>query len=233
MKKLLIVLFGIVVLVFVGFVYLGVVPVISPLFARPMDLGVKKDPLLVESLDQSLGLSNQVQNRESKTLADIKYSGAKEVEVVLDSDQISSIIEAWTNYPNSPVSDIQVRVNADGSAEIAGMLKISAAASLAKQLGYSDQEIESARSWAKFVANDIPFYAKASGGVTNNQVEINPAQLKLGQINVPSSILEPASAALADVIERRIAQVPQASVEEVSLANSQVRFVGTVPEVVE
>lgn len=233
MKKILMVFVVLIALVVAGLTYLGVVPVLSPLFAKPMDLGVKKDPLLVDSLDQTLGLSNKVADRESKTLADISYSGSKQVEVVLDSDQISSIIQAWTDYPNSPVSDVQIRVNPDGSAEISGMLKISAAVDLARQLGYTDQEIESARSWAKFVANEIPFYAKASGGVVSNVVEINPQQLKLGQINVPTAILEPASQAIADVIERRVSKIPGASIDEVTLANSQVRFVGTVPEVVE
>jgi hypothetical protein len=153
--------------------------------------------------------------------------------VQFSSVELTSILAFWKqrNYA-LPIRDVQVRINQDGTGEVSGILELSTALSVARSLGYTDREIEQAKSYAQHISGDLPFYVKGVGVVQNNQVTLAPTAFSLGRVSVPSVITKLAASAVSDMIERRIAKVGGISIQEFSLGQGQVHLVGTVPDTI-
>jgi len=103
---------------------------------------------------------------------------------------------------------------------------------LAKNLGYSDSDIEQGKQYVQYVAGDLPFYVKGTGGMTNNTLSINPSTFQIGRVTVPESITKPVAVAVGDMIERRISQIGGANIQEASFKSGSFRLVGSVPETI-
>ncbi len=219
MKKFLIGIFVLVLVIFAGLVYLGVVPVLSGYIAKPIDLGIKADTTLVTAFEAKYGKPNG--------------SGKVNLDVDLSSEEVTSIFAVWeTRDPNFPLHNVQIRFNSDGSGEASGLLKVSTAISLAKNLGYSDSDIEKGKSYVKYVAGDLPFYVKGTGGMQSNMLSINPSTFQLGRVTVPDSITKPTSEVVSDMIDRRIKQIGGANIQDASFPSGKFHLSGSVPETI-
>ncbi len=216
MKKLLIGLLVLVVLVVIGLSYIGFMPVLSGLIAKQVDLGVKVDPTFVSAFESKYGTSSA--------------TGKVDLNVELSSQEVTSIFATWEARDKFfPLHNVQIRFNPDGTGEASGFLKVSTAVSLAKNLGYSDSDIEKGKKYVQFVAGDLPFYVKGKGGMNNNVLSIDPSTFQLGRVTVPDSITKPAASAVSDMIERRINQIGGADIKEADFKSGALKLVGTVP----
>lgn len=216
MKKLLIFLLILILIPVALLAYLGVVPGISKYVTKPVDLGVKADKSLVTAFETKYGEKNG--------------TGKVKLDVNLTSEEITSVFAVWEDRDiYFPLKDVQVRFNPDGTGEASGYLKIGTAVSLAKNLGYSDSDIAKGKEYIKYVSGDLPFYVKGTGGMTSNQLSINPSTFRLGRVTVPDSITTPASHAVGDMINRRIKQIGGADIQDASFKNGSFHLSGTVP----
>lgn len=219
MKKLLIGLIIIVLLGVAALSYIGVMPVFSKYLAKQVDLGVKVDPAFVTALE----------SKYSPTTT----NGKVDLNVNLSSTEVTSIFATWESRDKYfPLHNVQIRFNPDGTGEASGFLKISTAISLAKNLGYSDSDIEKGKTYIKYVAGDLPFYVKGTGDMANNTLSINPTTFQIGRITVPGSITAPVAVAVGDMIERRINQIGGANIQEASFKSGSLHLVGSVPETI-
>lgn len=219
MKKLLLFVLILIFAPVAVLVYLGFVPGLSKYVTKPVDLGVKGDPALV-------------------TAFETKYSpkdGSPRVklDVELSSAEVTSIFGVWeTRDKYFPLHAVQVRFNPDGTGEASGYLRIATAVSLAKNLGYTDGDIEKGKQYVQYVAGDLPFYVKGTGGMAKNQLSINPSTFQLGRVTVPDSITTPLKQVVSDMINRRLRQIGGADIEEASFKTGALHLVGTVPSTI-
>jgi hypothetical protein len=219
MKKLLLGLVVLVILVVASLSYLGFMPFLSGFIAKQVDLGVKADPALVTAFESKYGQPNG--------------SGKVDLNVDLSAAEITSIFAVWEERDkNFPLHNVQIRFNPDGTGEASGFLKISTAISLAESLGYSDSDIEKGKQYVRYVAGDLPFYVKGTGGMTNNSLSINPSTFQIGRVTVPDSITNPVAVAVGDMIKRRISQIGGASIQEASFKSGSLHLVGSVPDAI-
>lgn len=219
MKKFLVGLGIFILVVIIILSYLGIMPFFSKYFAKQVDLGVKANPGLVTSFE----------SKYATTAKDGKVS----LDVNLTSTEVTSIFSVWeTRDKNFPLHNVQVRFNPDGTGEASGFLKISTAVSLAKQLGYSDSDIEKGKSYVQYVSGDLAFYVKGTGGISNNVITIDPTTFQLGRISVPESITKMAAVVVEDMVERRIKQIGGADIKEASFKTGTLHLVGSVPETI-
>lgn len=233
MKKLILFLLILILIPVAILAYLGFVPGISSVLAKPKDLGVKADPALFESFNQKHQMKNELPGGVVPSSRQAEFSGSTKLDVTMSSAEITSVLSAWKKRsPSLPIRDVQVRFNPDGTGEISGILEIKTAISIAKSLGYSDADIEKGKSYAQYVSGDLPFYVKGVGGVTNNQIMLNPSTFELGRVTVPSSITAPAAKVVEDVIERRIKQVGGINIESLTMNNGSLQIKGVVPDTV-
>ena len=219
MKKFLLIIL-ILILIPIGIlVYLGFVPGLSPLITKPIDLGIKADPSLVTAF-------------ETKYAVPAGVSTAK-LDVSLYSTEITSVFAVWQQRDKLfPLRDVQIRFNPDGTGEASGYLKLGSAVALAKNLGYTDADINKGKEYIQYISGDLPFYVKGTGGMLNNQLTINPSTFRLGNVTVPSSITTPATRVVGDMITRRLKQIGGANIEEASFKTGVLKLKGTVPSTI-
>lgn len=216
MKKILIGLVVVTLVVLGALSYIGVAPVLSAPFNKPKDLGVKAKPKQVYDME--------------KAYADLDETDKVDVDMTLTSEQVTSVFAVWelrdTNYP---FKNVQVKFSPDGTGEASGIIKLPVVVSLAKSLGYSDTEINSAKKYVQFVAGDLPFYLKGTGAITNNQISMSPAQLQIGKVTVPEQILTPLVSLATDMIERRIEQIGGADIKTANFSDGSFHLDARVP----
>jgi hypothetical protein len=233
MKKLIIIVVVVLATLVGSLAYIGVVPFLSPLIAQPKDLGIDSDPALVAAFDQRNNMKNQIPGGVVPGDRQAEFSGSTKLDVELSSQEVTSILNVWkARSPKLPIRDIQVRFNEDGTAEISGVLEIKTAISIAKSLGYSDGDIQKGKSYAKYVAGDLPFYVKGDGSVLDNAVSLSPTTFQLGRLTVPESITNQAKSVVEDMIEKRIKQVGSIEVESLTHDTGKLQFLGTVPDTI-
>ena len=219
MKKLFIFLLVLIVLVVAGLSYIGVMPFFSKFVAKQVDLGMKADPALVTAFETKYGKRNG--------------TGKIKLNVDLSSQEITSVFAVWgMRNKYFPLYNVQVRFNPDGTGEASGFLKIATGITFAKNLGYSNSEIDKGKEYIKYISGDLPFYIKGTGGMTNNILSINPSTLQIGRVTVPESITKLAAVGLGDMIERRIAQIGGADIKDANFKNGVFHLDGTVPETI-
>lgn len=217
MKKLLFVFLILLVVIVAGLSYIGFMPFLSGFVARQVDLGVKADPTLVTVFEAKYGKPNG--------------TGKVKLNVNLSSKEITSVFAVWESRDKYfPLHNVQVRFNPDGTGEASGFLRIGTAISLAKNLGYSNEDIDKGKEYIKYIAGDLPFYVKGTGGMTDNILSINPSIFQIGRVTVPESITKPAAAAVGDMIERRIKQIGGADIKDASFKSGIFHLDGSVPE---
>ncbi len=209
MKKFLIV---IVILLATGFIA-------SKCLMQPNDLGIKRDSSLVAAFKQ--------RNKMSLIPTDKKV----EINVDMTSEEITAVFALWEEKDkNFTLRNVQIKFNDNGTAEASGYLKIGNAINLAKNLGYSNSDIEKGKEYIKYISGDLPFYVIGTGEIINNSISISPSIFKIGNINVPESITLPASELVKDMIKRRIEQVGGADINEASFKTGKFHLQGLIPE---
>ncbi|KKQ91656.1 MAG: hypothetical protein UU16_C0021G0026 [Candidatus Woesebacteria bacterium GW2011_GWA2_40_7] len=233
MKKLLKILFGLlllfVILVIGALAYIGIVPGL----AKTVDLGAKNDPALVAAFELAHGMKNEVPGGVISAGRLAEFSGQTNLDSVLSANEITSILAYWKKRnPAFPIRNVQVRFNSDGTGEISGILEIRTAINIAKDLDYNDEDIEKGKKYAQYTFGDIPFYVKGIGNVSNNQVALFPTNFRLGKVEVPQSIIKEAIPVIEDAIERRIGQVNGANIQSLDFTKGTLHIVATLPAMV-
>lgn len=214
--------------------YFGLVPGLSKLFVKQKDLGVDATTISVESLYSEMGFVNENLKLTEPTSSNLVYSGTSELNRDFTSEELSSILSSWhDNYTKVPFRNVQVLVSEDGTVEFSAIIVVDQAVELARMLGYTDEQIDTAKKYAKFVSNEIPVYAKGNGGAVNNDVNINASEMRAGNIQVPAEYVSDISSAIEDVIERRAVQIPGLHADNLSFDEGKMNFQGTIPAKVE
>lgn len=209
MKKFLIFILILIVIVFIAFKFI----------VKPQDLGIKTDPTFVSGFESKYGKSDG--------------SGKVNLDVNLADSEITSIFSVWEQRDKDfPLKNVQVKFNSDGIGEASGLIKIGTVVSLAKNLGYSDSEIETGKQYIKYVSGDIPFYVNGTAHMTNNILDINPSSFKIAKISVPDTLITPINQAVSDMIYRRIKQIGGADIKEANFKSGSFHLLGTVPETI-
>ena len=229
MKKILIFL-GVLALLVIGVLaYIGFFPGL----VKSIDLGSKNDPALVSAFEAAHEMKNEVPGGVVPAGRQAEFSGQVALDANLSGNEVTSVLAYWKKRsPNLPIRDVQVRFNSDGTGEASGILEIKTAINIAKFLGYNDEQIATGEKYIKYVAGDVPFYVKGTGGVTNNQVTISPTDFKLGRVEVPKEITTQAAGVVSDAIERRLGQVSGIDVKSLDFSKGSLHIEGTVPDTV-
>lgn len=214
---------------FLALAYTGFVPGVSALFVKQVDLGVVADPQLVAEINEQVG--HEVLLPDSQ-IYEPSYEGEIELDGSYSSQQVTSVLASWSqNYSITPFYNVQVKIHDDGTAEGSGMLKVQEAISLAKQLGYSDEQISQASKYATYINADLPVYVKGSAGVSNNQVSVSTSTIRIGNVTVPADIVGPLTGAVEDAVERKLNQVPSVNIQKMDLSGGKLNLQGKVPQV--
>ncbi len=212
--------------------YVGLVPGLSNVMVKQRDLGIEPDTQQVVEINSQLGHEVQLSSESMPYLGQPHYEGTTEIAASFSEQQVTSVLDSWArNWAITPFSHPQVKINPDGTAEASFILKIQPAIALAKQLGYSDEQIATASKYATFIQGDLPVYAAGVVSVIDNQVSLTMPQLQIGNVSVPTDITSQVVGAVEDAVERRMGQVTNLDVKKLDLNGGKLNIEGTVPQV--
>lgn len=167
-----------------GLGYLGFIPGLSSLFGsdKPRDLGV-----IYTEADRLSGRAKSQMEYVSLANADttpggFQTLGSRPVTAELTSAEITAIMnnKPWKYYP---YKNVQLKFNADGSAEISGVLIKERVAEYGASFGAPKEAIVFVN---KFLPSEPVFYLKGRAALTENKVSLfEPQVFEIGRFPMP------------------------------------------------
>ena len=211
-------------------VFVVAVPILFVVFfanGKPKDLGIKYTPADYQATHQKFGVEvGKLETAPASPKDSIQYSGSKEAKLNLNSVEITSYLNA-SKWVYAPASNVQVKINADGTGEISGTLNINNVLTYVSLITPID-EVQKAID--KFhVPATPPFYAKGTVSVTDNKVNFNVQSLEVAKIPVPQNYVTENTSALNNFATDKLNSIPNLKVRSLTLANGQVNMDATVP----
>lgn len=223
-------LFIILVLIFI-FGLAGFVPGLSTILGtdKPRDLGQK---ITLEDSEKAQIKSGVqlIQLPPNTPVADsYQLSGQKEANFTYNSTEATAIINnrPWKYYP---FSNLQLKINTDGTAEISGIVNMSVFMDYAQSLGYATSDVDKALNEYHIPKINMPFYAKGSAGIIDNKVFFNVTSLEAGRVPVPSSILKSNQGRIESFVQDVVNKQKGFSAKKLVVENGEIVFDGTLPE---
>lgn len=219
------------IIIFAGAAYLGFIPSISDKTIKRVDLGVKNNPKLNQELAKEVGFTNNISTLKNPTKSDFRYEGKLDIERTVTSEQVTSQFNAMSKESYyTPFTNVQVRFNPDGTTETSLDLDIDLVTEVAKQLGYSQSDIDKAKQYVNILTPKVYLYSKFSTEVTDNQITINPNSLQIQNINVPEQFLNPIADVVISIVETKMSTIPNLNVESLKQEGDKMIFKGTIPQ---
>jgi hypothetical protein len=215
--------------------YLGFVPGVASVFGadKPRDLGVKYAQTDVESVNAKAkakleALSVGLPPQQSLKIATGKVPAAASFKGTELTGLVASHESKWSYYP---VSDCQIRVNPDGTAEASGILRVDRAYGYAAATGVPSWVVDEAINRLKITNVNPPFYVKGTGAITNDKVTMDIRQAEIGRFTIPADWIAGNKGQLTSFVEDRV-RAAGISVKSASFDQGALKFDGTVPETV-
>lgn len=213
--------------------YLGFVPGLSSLMGatKARDLGVRyTEADYVSYQTKTGGQFLDYVNAPTNLLSPGKktiFANPEYMNVSLTQEEITAAINL-IGWSWMPLANAQVRLG-DGTIEISGNLNVDQISNFVDFIGgvgYDQASIDNALSWGKRLAGNPPVYIKAAVSVTNNVLNMNVEQVKVGRLSVPMDI---AGKVLNSGTVNALDNTYGLNTESATISSDQLHFVGTSP----
>lgn len=230
LKIVLLVILGLVAGVVLVLGYLGFVPGLSSVFGsdKPRDLGVANDPAVLAQVlsDTKVQLAELQPGLEGS--AGVAFEGQVAIKQGFDSKELTAVMNSC-KWRYCMMSDSQVRVNADGSVEVAGLVHFDRVSGYASRFSMPVDRLNEALSSLKLAPATMPIYVKGRPAATNDAVSLNIERIELGRLPAPQDQVDKYAGEIDGFVESQLAQVPGFSMKSVSVADGNLNFDGTHP----
>lgn len=210
--------------------YFGFVPGVSTIFGSnaPRDLGITYSE---KNFETALNKANvELKKLPENSDKSISYEGSHEVKKSFTSEELTAhaFNKDWIHYP---VQDLQVKINEDGTGEIAGIARIDRLDEFFSAMGFNPGNYKEAMKKAKLPIKNMPFYAKGYGSAKDNTFDLNITTFEIGRFPVPQNILQENKGLVEDFGYAITRNIPGFSVKEAKFENGAIYFDGTLPNI--
>jgi hypothetical protein len=211
--------------------YFGFIPGLSNTLVKQVDLGIENDPQLSLDLRNKTGVQFNIPEEEFPINKDVVYEGVLEIEESLTSEQVTSILNTVkTQHSTIPFSNVQIRINEDGTSEASFNLNIETTVNEARKLGYTEEQIENGKKYLGALGDSVYVYTKLSFDIQNDVLMVNPYAFRIQNFNVPTAITEMVAEVGSRAIENRLSQVTNLSIDSLKQEGDRLNFKGTIPQ---
>ncbi len=230
LKIVALVLLGLVVGVVLVLGYLGFVPGLSSLFGsdKPRDLGVENDPVVLAQVLSETKVQMAELEPGLEGQAGVAFEGQVDIKQGFDSKELTAVMNNC-KWRYCMMSDSQVRVNADGSVEVAGLVHFDRVSGYASRFSMPVDRLNQALDALKLAPSTMPIYVKGRPSATDDQVGLNIEKIELGRLPAPQDQVDTYAGEIDNFVESQLAQVPGFSMKSVKVAGGELNFDGTHP----
>jgi hypothetical protein len=211
--------------------YLGIVPGVSSLFGsnKPKNLGVTFTSQDLTDAQSKAGTQIVTLSPNLPPSQSISFSGQKNVNTTFTQGEFN----AWMdNSWDDALLGCQLKIDSDGTAEFSGVLHTDRIKSFEEAMGVSASDMSVIDKYVRFIKGNPAIYIKGTGSVVNGQINLDVQQMKVGNLSVPSGIIQDNEGSLISFMQKMIDQIPGLSINNAAFVNGAVHFDGTLPAVV-
>lgn len=211
--------------------YFGFIPGLNRVFGsdRPQDLGVAYTQA---DFDQGLlksGMTLSALPPTTPAADSLQFQGSHPVDVWYSPAELTA--HAYKPvWRDAPLTQVQILIHPDGTAEASGLVSVDLTTAYLIRLGISPEAISQAKAKFHIPSTTIPFYVKGTASVTDNQVSLEPAQVKLARLPIPGNIVTSLTPGAENLAEQIIDSVPGLYAAALRLENGRLYFQGTLPD---
>lgn len=217
--------------------YLGFVPGVSTIFGsdKPRDLGVSwtKDDYnrtltqtKVEVLTEEMPSGQELTPENTIVLA-----GSHLVKASFTESEVTAMINNnQNNWKYFPVSDVQIKLASDGSAQMSGMLHLSRLAGYAAATGASQGAIKAVMDKFNLLPKIVPFYVSLTPSVSNNVASLNFSKVELGRVGIPNDLITKYDGGINSFFTQQINAFPGLTTKAADLKGGKLNFDGTLSD---
>jgi hypothetical protein len=209
----------------------GFVPYLSSFLGtdKPRDLGVSTTKEDLAKAQEKSGVIVVDLPKDTPIEESYRLSGQVNKSFSLTSAEATAIInDRPTKY--SAFSNVQLKLNPDGTMEASGMVDMSRVLDFAKSLGYATDDINKALSEYNLPRISMPFYIKGTGSILDNKVTVSIQSFQAGRIPLPSKILNANMGRINSFAQDVIGRQTGFSAKKWAVENEKIVFDGTLPE---
>ena len=226
-------LFFIIILLVIGLLgYFGFMPGLSDMMGanKPKDLGVEYTKAEYDSFSNKCNGDITPITTSVDPLKSITYSGQISVNKDFTQEELSSRLN-YSRWKYMPVSNVQLKINNDGSVEASGNVMMDRLPGFIAREGmgqYTMADVTKGLEFIKMIKINPPVYMKFNATVINNKVTSNISKIEVGKFNVPLDKVD-ANGAAVSVFNSIISKAPTFNAKSVTFVNGKMHFEGTIP----
>jgi len=185
-------LFGLLAILVIGAVlvlgFLGYIPALSKFLGtdKPRDLGITYTEQDRVSAREKSGIVYEELPASTPAEMSVQRSGSKKVTNSWTSEEVTALLNNRP-YKYWPITDVQIKLNADGTAELSGVLIKDKFVGFAAGIGVPAEAIA---VFMKYLPAEPTFYVKAKASLKDNAVnEFDVQSVSLGKMPLPVTTL--------------------------------------------
>ena len=215
--------------------YFGFVPGVSNIFGsnKPVNLGTTYTAQDYKSAVAKSGVQ-LLNNVDTVSLEETQkiYGPAKQVNVDFTPAEVLALLNDKTHAPNFPLKDFQLRVNPDGTAEVAAVLMMDNLDKYGTTHGVntgSMKEVLDTVKKAGIIAKEVPIYIKGNASVVNGQMSLDADAVKIGRLPISADTVNNNETDIINYFNNHEKDVPGFSVKNFAIVGGKIHFDGTLP----
>lgn len=196
---------------------------------KPKDLGVKATVAEYNTYIEKAGTELKHVSEAPVPGKSFVASGKKDIKVSFSQEEISGRVN-FAQWRHMPVDNVQVRINNDGTGEVAGVLRIDRLSGFISTMGFGSVSQADIAEALKYVgiAGNPPFYAKVKASVKDNRSQVSLLSGEVGRFPVPVDDINK-SGVLSVITNEIISKVDGLYAKTVTFENGKMNFDGMVP----
>ena len=213
--------------------WLGLVPGVSAMLGanQPRDLGVQYTPSDVTSVERKSGIKfedvAEAPDHPARPGRKKIFADPKSLDTNFTQEELSAALNS-ASLSWLPLTDVQIKLS-EHAIEMSGLLSSEAIPGflkIAADLGLMESDFVRVAGYAEKLADNVPVYIKASGGVENSELHLDVQQFSMGRFNVSPDVL----AKITPVgIHKTINSSDSFAIQTATLRNGSLAFTGTLP----
>jgi hypothetical protein len=224
---------GITVVLLIGVLvlgYLGFIPYLSDFLGvnNPINLNVKYTNTDFESARSKLGLT--IDKTNPGTISSMLILDAKPVTTQLTSAEATALINYLAdNWKDSPIDNVQMLINNDGTVEVSGIILTNHFNGFATAVDMTDSTRNAFAPILSLVTTNPSFYVKFSTTIKNGVVTSNINNIQVGKVSMSNEDVAKVQTVLVSYLTK-ISKPPVNHIGNLSFQNGNMIIDGVFPK---
>ena len=214
--------------------YYGFVPGLSVVLgsAKPRELRVEPHVEDLASAKAKLGVTFANLIAGLPPEQSIKFTGKKDINVDLTDDELTALLRS-DSWRYNFVEKGEVRINADGTEEISGLLRLDRVNGYLLAHNASPEKLRPYLRGLESFGHHPAFYVKLDSSWQDGRLSMKVIRAEIGRYQLEDKVLAKHQEEWRAAIEHNVLGVPGLTIKSLTFSGGQMHYEGTFPETVE